>query len=169
MKTKDQLQSTVDGLQEALAKAQSDLAALDKPELRHGDVRGDTIYLEVARWCRGRGKLNHDDMIANKDGLFLMLDGKKEKAGVPVDFNLFADLAAQAEPLEEFEVKRDFHNIFKAYHGDWFGSTMKAGILIKAINDKKTTTLLFTPDQATEIHKNLGRLIATAKRKAAAK
>ena len=77
--------------------------------------------------------------------------------------NIFADLAAQAEPLERFEVKRDEHNIIKAYHGQCMDDKNSEGIQFEATCNGETTTVLFPIDQATEIHRKLGRLIAKLK------
>jgi hypothetical protein len=120
MKTKDQLQKTVDGLQEALSKAQSELSALDKPVLRHGDYN------------------------------------------IEADFNIFAALAAQAEPL-------DYLNI-SAMHGRAIcANVTDYGIDIYTQDENKDCLLAeLELDIAITFHREFGRLIATAKRKAAA-
>ena len=136
---------------------QSELSALAKPELRHGDYGFDfngsrcmVIVDNKHQLCDVGIRLHPPSEYGSS------LYHVKTKLG-----NIFDDLAALAEPLESFEV---------------VARSVMSGFVAKIIIDEgeividmggSHDTWIFNIDKATEIHRKLGRLIATAKRKAA--
>lgn len=71
-------------------------------------------------------------------------------------------LAALSEPLEEFEVKCEYLGSFTAYlHSE----PHPIGFDMSHRGQQMENCEHFTLNEATEIHRNLGRLIATAKKR----
>ncbi len=147
MNEKQILKQSIESHQVAIDKAaRSKLAAIAAPELRHGDYGLSEegghprlyVYDNGIRW-------------ANKS----YLEDHECTPGNLILGNIFADLASQAEPLEEFVRPIGHNNTFGMkingdcidYHGDTYCS--------------------FVLDEAIKIHCKFGRLIAELKRKAA--
>lgn len=143
-----------DSLRGVLAETQSELAALDKPELRHGDYGfyEDSLKipcLAVQPYVEGTPKVYFED------GSF------SENTNISNPKNIFDDLASLAEPLEIWTSDKSMgseRQIRMQIEDDgtiWFGTHGYGGFYVL--------------ETIAEIHRNLGRLIATAKRKVAEK
>ena len=139
MNEKQILEQSIADHQKAIDKAKSELSALDKPKLRHGDYglhgnSGDNwIKLEdEIRWIGHENYLGHSgipesNFVDNKVG------------------NLIDDLKAMSEPLDRTSVD---------------------GFVMEVINDRVIIGgRRFLVDQAVEFRQKLGQLITTAKRK----
>jgi len=102
--------------QEALDKAKKDLAKLDKPKLRHGDYGfwspgplNKRIPFLFIKNVTGSNALTADPLSD-----WVMIDADKKT----ILGNIFDDLAAISEPLEEFKMKSiEFNSRFHAYSG----------------------------------------------------
>ena len=111
MNSKQILQDSIVAHQQAIDKAQAELKALDKPKLRHGDY--------------GFGHIAGDPrLIAGSDPCIYGVSGSPNTAS-NFDIklgNIFDDLAAIAEPLEEFKTKerRSFYSITCKVRNDDF-------------------------------------------------
>ena len=131
-----------------------------EPELRHGDY-GIYCGRKAIAITNSKGRLVMSQPSGSMDCQEADIHETQFKENILG--NIFDDLAALAEPLERFEVKRDEHNIIKAYHGQCMDDKNSEGIQFEATCNGETTTVLFPIDQATEIHRGLGRLIAKLK------
>lgn len=161
MKTKEQVQATIAKLNKALTKAQSELAACE-PELRHGDVRKGHIFLEEYGHLgdkKRKGRVAWDCGLSD-------YQGRERMAEIgPTDFNLFdyvRDLASLSEPLE-----RTGYITGKNQDGTINGNLMGYGVDIFVGDDEGDSLVELRLEQAIEFHRNLGRLVATAKKRAA--
>lgn len=147
---------------EEKAKLQSELSALDKPELRHGNY-GTTSYGDFCMTVLSHNAKGRTGPFRQVGSTYMYETDLSDCSTWKMETilgNIFDDLADRAEPLEQFKVERDFLNIFKAYIND-------DRIQIEVICGKQSTTVLFDLDQATEIAHNILREVATAKLKAA--
>jgi len=135
--------------------AESKLAALDKPELRHGDYGYTRNKIPVLR------TINADDKARVKtsypEGLLNNL-GECWTDGIRLG-NIFDDLDRNSKDLEEFEtVQSHFGNAILR-----MGCTIDPrGYIFIQIG---MHYIHFNIDQATVIHQKLGQLLATTKRK----
>lgn len=85
-----------------LAEAKAALTALDKPELRHGDMRGGHVYLRTKFGTDSGG------LVAHSDRLILGYDGTKrikelKHCGANI-FDYWDDLQGLGKELKEFEM-----------------------------------------------------------------
>ena len=138
---------------ERMAKEGRDkLAALDKPELRHGDYGINSLGCGSIVIGNGIGAVDH-----REDGISYNLgksqNGKYLRVGDSCLGNIFDDLKRNSEDLMEYYVHHP------------------ARFLIRLEKDKinflmYSTEVDISIKQATELHQKLGQLIATAKRKA---
>lgn len=166
MNEKQILERSISEHQSAIDKAKSELAALDKPELRHGDygygaIAGDAFIVNG-------NYLNAEMLTVYNRPLFQNpKDGHWHRI-LPLG-NIFDDLASLAEPLEEFEVRdgNAYHLVMKLL----LEGRMKDTIYVQLLSSGGSTKEYFHMDigRATKIHRKLGQLLATAKRKAAKK
>ena len=133
------------------------LAALDKPQLRHGDY-GTAIA--------SSGRLMLKDIggqwfTAGKE--CCVSPGNDSFGPATILGNIFDDLKRNAEDLWEFEVDlyKDDEDGFAAEYNESDDNR------VIGIGDKGEDFWYYTIDQATDIHQKLGQVIAFAKRKQA--
>ncbi len=141
-------------LEASLAESKAKLAELDKPELRHGDYgfdKDDDGCMVLQLHDGDSGKTLHESHAGSR---YAYVNEPKGDAFVPkVKLgNIFDDLKALAEPLEEFQIC----NIK-------FGLTDANGKLLEIRIDGEMWWL--SERDTINLHQKLGRLIATAKRK----
>ncbi len=145
----EQTEKAAKAIADEAEQLQSQLAALAEPELRR---RGD--YGIVPKCTHGknrpviidRWRSSWIDLASENDSIVLL---DTDKVDAVILGNLVDDLAALAKPLEEFEVQ---------------GIRCK----IKGVGSIDMNGYTITPlDKQEEFHRNLGRLIATAKKRAA--
>ncbi len=134
-----------------IANAESKLAALDKPEFKpkHGDYGYSS-----SPGCKGRIALSCDFKIvtAGTGSVFnVNEESNKQYYPSPVLGNIFDDLKAMSEPLEEF-------NFGVHYYRYNLNSSPNAPIHISGD--------WYTIDEATEFYHQFGRVLATAKKEA---
>ena len=150
MKEREILLQSITDHKDAIAKAEQELTALDKPELRHGDYgfKGPGVSRLMINSPSGSGEL----IIAGCDTSHA--NGKvKIKLG-----NIFDDLKAMSEDLEKFEAKNKggaYENVFRI--------SCTEGITIE--NKADGAMIHFAPEQYQEIRQKLSRLMATAKKR----
>ncbi len=106
MSTRKILEKTLTDAQAVLDKATADLAALDKPELRHGDIyRSHGQKDGLPRIVIGNGK---KAKTYDRNGNIIpqpFNDGFYDESSPEFNaFDVFDDLKAIQEPLSEFEV-----------------------------------------------------------------
>ena len=135
--------------QAAIDKATADLAALDKPELRHGDYG----YVEQGQKSPRLYTLaNNGELEWSSKTIKMGRSGPNPE--INITGNIFDDLARNSVDLKEFKVDA------AGASGDGFlASIMGSNIRIIC------RRYLFDTGEATKIHQQLGRLLAFFKRK----
>jgi len=130
-----------------IASAEAELAEIDKPKLRHGDYgysQKEKPCIMIADW---------DDDVLFCGNRSMGKKGQITSRCSVILGNIFDDLKAMAEPLEEFDIRctANKRDIISA-HFD--------GEHIQMSNNYDYLEI----GQAEEFHQKLGRLIATAKK-----
>lgn len=160
MNEREILQESIGSHQNAIDKAQAELAELDKPDkpkLRHGDYGYDksgkfTLVCKEAEGVLRAGR---------EEGFLECMPIENLDSHLPETIlgNIFDDLKRNSEDLKKFTVYGDNdpedNAVFKAeYDGThiWLAST--------------TDGAYFEVADIVRIHQKLGQLIATARRKA---
>ncbi len=132
-------------------KLTSELSALDKPKLRHGDVFADNIcVVTIGKDLGGRWIATH------KDGSQKIGDEAEVYCHIrSMSFvcNPSDDLKAMSEDLEEFTVDNGCGQIFHGEH--------MSGVWLKIT----TGSACYNIDEVEEIILKLRQVVATAKRK----
>lgn len=165
MKEKQILQDSIQAHQQAIDKAKSELAKIDKPKLRHGEIR---YWPETEQYCT---------IDLSEKGLIwciwlvgdlltaicqsAILNGSNHVGHIK-DF--FDNLKRNSEDLTEFVVSNTYKNRGHIGIGITNESTNQLYFTVK--EDGRHNCLHVDIATATEIHQKLGQLIATAKRKA---
>jgi hypothetical protein len=152
------LQMIADG-KAMIDAAESKLAEIDKPKLRHGDYGygGSTGY---AFFIKGNGEQasmwgEHQDRLNTSDSA---KTGGRYRNAVLLG-NIYDDLKRNSEDLTKFEVSGQYDTEEE--------KTVKAkiGLESRIWLHISTNSSYFNIDTATELHQKLGQLIATARRK----
>ena len=120
-------------------KAKKDLEALDKPELRHGDYGISSQGVGTIVMGNGTQAIDHRGDgatcdIGRRQGGKYATDSNSRLLG-----NIFDDLAAISEPLEEFETK----------DSDGLGNELYAGYSCKK------TQIFFQVNEETHFYMNI--------------
>jgi hypothetical protein len=140
-------------------KLNEELTNLDTTKLRHGDVKGEILFLKIPSWMEPSQVMQQEWYRVTSAGLLANIRANIDKYNTdPNDYNIFDDLMRNNEDSEEFGIS--------GQGKDWFACkdyTETDGYICLQLSDKHGH---FTLTQATELYQELGRLIATAKRKA---
>ena len=154
--TREILNKTIAESQAVLDKAKADLANLDKPKYRFGDygtaeiIDGDKIFIINKQFKNSISNyqwLDEDNMWANR-----------ELSNIQIFGNCIDDLKRNQVDLKEFEVSgqydKDDHKTLICKQNNYDDINIYI----------HTSSSNFTIDQAIEIHKKLGQVIATKQR-----
>ncbi len=136
----------------------TELTELNEPKLKFGEkvvLMGGPVPIRIVLYDK-----DGDLRAFCEDGVAQTLPlNEYERTGETI----FDDLKAMAEPLEEFKIDKVYKNRGNIHMGH--PSDVPGHIYFSISEGDKFTCLHISFDQATEIHRNLGRLIATAKAK----
>ena len=154
----EETQGKIEIMQKLKKEIQEQLAEKPNPKLRHGDYGYDKDG-EAAMIVRLDG--NEKMTAMTTEGVYENLELPLISAPTTILGNIFDDLNAKAEPLEEFEMHPAFGGrkveiSGKKTGGIWMGIMNTYDTL-----DKKGARLSLA--EAEEIHRSLGRVIAFAK------
>ncbi len=162
------LASTTMSLMETINKLKAEIAAAEKPKLRHGDYGYDVGGKPCAamRYYDDPGK----KLRAVSTTCIHTVDCSEHTECVPktVIGNIFDDLKAMKEDLTEFEIEREVHNgEMQAYLGHSHGSDCSCKCSQKphdSVYIHTGTSGWFSLDQLAKIIKSFRQMEATAKR-----